>query len=193
VQQPDRESKSTEFGELWAEGKIGEFDVDWIHVRVLRIVRHLARVYDLNDADSEDIAIEIMVSLIKNGFRGVPAAGVGVYLASIARNRIVDRLRSQIRERRALSELQRTERAEAHDAQQADVEALVKDEKLRMVEEAMASLNDEQRAILFMRYYENLTLAQIAQRLDKTYSAVAARTFRALQKLRSALLEEVKQ
>jgi RNA polymerase sigma factor (sigma-70 family) len=70
---------------------------------------------------------------------------------------------------------------------------LEKDEKLRMIEAAMASLSDEERAILFMRFNENLTIAQIAERLDRTYSAVAARTFRALQKLRSALHDEVKQ
>jgi RNA polymerase sigma-70 factor (ECF subfamily) len=52
---------------------------------------------------------------------------------------------------------------------------------------ALTRLPDAQREALLMRYFQNLSLAQIASRLDRSHSAVAGLLKRGLQQLRDQL------
>ncbi len=66
-------------------------------------------------------------------------------------------------------------------------ETAVSSERVRRLEEVLCTLLDDERAILDMRYSLNLSIEEIAQRLNLTYSAAGARLCRLKSKIREEL------
>lgn len=66
---------------------------------------------------------------------------------------------------------------------------LLADERQGLVREALARLGDQDREILLLKYSENWTAAEIADRLGLRLPAVEARLHRARGRLRAALGE----
>lgn len=55
------------------------------------------------------------------------------------------------------------------------------------VEQLLAGLSDAELLLLRLRFWENLSFGEIAQRMGMPYSTVAVRMFRLLRRLRSQL------
>ncbi|MEO8626317.1 MAG: sigma-70 family RNA polymerase sigma factor [Candidatus Limnocylindrales bacterium] len=131
------------------------------------------------------------------------------WLSTIARNRAIDRLRSSARRPAplALSGLVPlgADTAAADDARDAimaaatpisgvtaapDPEREVDVAELRReVEEALAAMPDQERQVLTLAYYEQLSQSEIAARLSWPLGTVKTRTRRALSRLRETLGE----
>ena len=88
-------------------------------------------------------------------------------------------------------------RRRAHEQQAQAMQELLQDiaqepdwEKLRPVlDQVMHELNDSDRELLLMRYFENCRLAEIGGRLGLSENAVGKRVGRALEKLRAFLFK----
>ncbi|MEP7378052.1 MAG: sigma-70 family RNA polymerase sigma factor [Chloroflexota bacterium] len=131
------------------------------------------------------------------------------WLSTIARNRAIDRLRSSARRPAplALSGLVPlgADAAAADDARDAilaaatpisgvtaapDPEREVDVAELRReVEQALAGIPDQERQVLTLAYYEQLSQSEIAARLSWPLGTVKTRTRRALARLRETLGE----
>jgi RNA polymerase sigma-70 factor, ECF subfamily len=139
-------------------------------------------------------------------FDGTQGSVIG-WLSTIARNRAIDRLRSSARRPNpvALSGLvsANTDPAAADDARDAimatatpvagvtaapDPEREVDIAELRReVEQALADIPDQERQVLSLAYYEQLSQSEIALRLAWPLGTVKTRTRRALARLRETL------
>ena len=140
-------------------------------------------------------------------FDGSQGSVIG-WLSTIARNRAIDRLRSAARRPApiALSGLVGTsDPGAADDARDAllaaatpvagvtaspDPEREVDIAELRReVDQALAGIPDQERTVLTLAYYEQLSQSEIAARLAWPLGTVKTRTRRALARLREALGE----
>lgn len=140
-------------------------------------------------------------------FDGSQGSVIG-WLSTIARNRAIDRLRSSARRPApvALSGLVGTsDPGAADDARDAllaaatpvagvtaspDPEREVDIAELRReVDQALAAIPDQERTVLTLAYYEQLSQSEIAARLAWPLGTVKTRTRRALARLRETLGE----
>ena len=104
------------------------------------------------------------------------------YIAVIVRNAATDFVR---RRRRELElELPLTEDFPARGESEGDFAIPKRSVRLR---EALQSLRPEDQNLLKLRFWQGLSIAQIAETLGTTYSATAVRLFRILRKLREKI------
>lgn len=152
--------------------------------RVLRYSHMLSRRTQLEPNTATDIAQEILIKLQNPvTLRRLKAAGTpDGYLFVIVRNEILDTLR---RNRKVVSaEVPLTEELiSAYNVTQEQA-GMDKTERLRS---ALESLRFEDRALLHMRFWQELSIGQIAEKTGLKYSTVAVRLFRVLKHLREKL------
>jgi RNA polymerase sigma-70 factor (ECF subfamily) len=67
------------------------------------------------------------------------------------------------------------------------IDRLTRQEQVEQLQQAMATLNENDREVLHLRHTAGLSFPQIAQTLDQPLGTVLARTHRAMKKLRIAL------
>lgn len=117
--------------------------------------------------------------------RGAPLT----WLLSVARYRALDLLR------RSRPEVALPEEPDLADALLIDEDSVGPDEDnetqqtLDVVEECLRGLPDEQRQALLLAYYEGLTHAELAKRLNAPLGTVKSWVRRGLQRLRESLTE----
>ena len=154
--------------------------------------RHARLVYSLalrilQDAgDAEDVVQEVFAQAWQQASRyDVRRGTVAAWLLVRARSRALDRLRARrTRPDLAGTPLRAVEIADSADA--ADVQ-LVSAEQVARVREALAGLPVSQRAALELAYYEGLSHAEIATRLDQPLGTIKTRIRLAMIKLRESL------
>jgi RNA polymerase sigma-70 factor (ECF subfamily) len=143
-------------------------------------VRSLAGglVYDPGAAD--DVAQETLLAALENP----PAhlASTRGWLATVARN--VARQMGRSRTRRTARE---AKVALPEDAVPSTLELLEVEEVRGQVVEAVMGLDETDRSVVVLRYYEGLKPAAIADRMGLTANAVSSRLSRAHRKLREVL------
>jgi RNA polymerase sigma factor (sigma-70 family) len=181
-----------DFGELLrgpeGSGTVDDAAVVAAYEQVLKMARYFARDYGLDYSEAEDVTVDIVLSLVKSLPRGeIPNSRA--YISSMVRNRMMHHLRRQHVEKGALLDLKRQEDSEASERAAHFADRFESDVKLR-VEQAMSLLSDADRAVIFMRFMEDLTISEIAERLSMPANYVRARTFRALSKLRKIFQEQ---
>lgn len=122
---------------------------------------------------AEDVVSEAMIRVFD---RSLPAEAMRAYLYRTVANTGKNHLRSL--GRRSRREL-RTARAEAT----TDADPLVSPE----IAAAMASLSPQQRAVIFLTYWSDLTVGDVADHLDVSPGTVKRQLARARAKLGKAL------
>jgi RNA polymerase sigma-70 factor, ECF subfamily len=104
------------------------------------------------------------------------------WLLSITANHCIDRLR-----RRRLIWLSLEEPLPPHPALTSDMpgpeQAALANERNVLVQEMLADLSPDYRLAVVLRYWYDLSYAEIAEMLDTTESAIKSRLFRARQAL----------
>jgi RNA polymerase sigma factor (sigma-70 family) len=147
----------------------------------LRIVRHRPL--------AEDSVQEAFVEVWRNVDRYDESRGsVRAWIMTLVHNRAVDALRRELAQRR------RADEAAGFDQPMVDpaaeiVEALDIPRERARVRTALGTLPVEQRQVLELMYFDDLSQTQVADRLSIPLGTVKSRAVLAMRKLRSQLTE----
>ncbi len=154
--------------------------------------RHARPIYSLalrilqDPSDAEDIVQEVFSQAWRQAARYDASRGVvAAWLLTLGRSRAIDRLRA----RRTRPEHAADERAVVNAADRGlppDLQVLSA-EQIARVRSALGELPVLQRVAIELAYYEGLTHAEIAVRLEQPLGTVKTRIRLALIKLRDAL------
>ena len=143
----------------------------------------------LGDRDiADEVTLDVYMEVWKraanfNSGRGTPLA----WLLNMARSRAIDRLRSGARRRKhevAFPDFDTLAKADRGQHPGADAESR---ELKHQIGTALADLPVEQKEVLELAYFEGLSHAQIAERLEEPLGTVKTRIRLAMNKLRDAL------
>ncbi len=145
---------------------------DW--VATSRSLRKLARSLTSQEADADDLAQSTMVTALTRPPRFASRA----WFERVLRNRASDHRRNEKVRRERHAEHAPAEAAPStdHIVEQLDV--------FRLLTEAVQELSSEQREATFLRFFDDLTPTEIAQRLDVPIKTIKTRLNRALAVLR---------
>jgi RNA polymerase sigma-70 factor (ECF subfamily) len=183
---PDRSAvPDAEIVQLVVGGEINAFDE--LVRRTRRPAYRLARRITRNHEDADDVVQDSYVKAYRALNRFDPVRAFGPWFLTIVARSALSRIRQ--RARRATVPLDEpgpdgTTLAEKIPDAEMDVASM---QRLMDVEEALASLSEEHRAILALRVDGDLPYSEIANALDLPVGTVMSRLARA----REALLEEV--
>jgi len=151
-----------------------------VYIRILRIVR--------NQSIAEDLTQETFLR-IWNGVRSYDEerAGLGTWIAAVARNQAIDYLRSGGgRMARKEDRLGTVERSAAYSDPVAGICNL---DRTRALSLALKGLTAKQRVVIDLSYREGLSQAEIAGRLRQPLGTVKTRVRTALQSMRARLVQ----
>ena len=140
-----------------------------------------------NDEDAQEAAQDAFLSLWRSAksFRG--DASLSTWLYRLATNACIDLLRRNKRggERVSLDDEETT--LELVDAAPLPEQALERKETQRLIEEGLAALPEDYRAILLLREAEGLSYAEIAEAMHMELGTVKSRISRGRVLLRNYL------
>jgi len=132
-----------------------------------------------NAADAEDVTQDTFVAALQRISTYDPAQALGPWLRAIARNRAIDLLRR--RARAPEPELAPSQSAEALAIEHLEAER---------VRAALARLPDRDRAMIVLRYWEDLPVDAVARTLGMREGAVRVALMRARRTLGAMLAME---
>lgn len=140
-----------------------------------------------SEGQAEEVTQEVLLFVWHRGDRFDAArASVSTWIFTIARNKHVDRIRKERRPELEPDELGVAPSGVPRPDRVAHVSA-----RNKRLEEALATLPDEQAVILRRNYYEDVSQRQIAEEIGLPVGTVKSRTRLAFQKLRDALDQEI--
>jgi RNA polymerase sigma-70 factor (ECF subfamily) len=152
--------------------------------------------------DASDVVQEVLLTASKRlpEYLHNPAIPFRLWLRRIARDHLIDQhRRHHVAGRRTVDREQPLAAfadrsslalaAELRDHELTPAAALLRQELQRRFQEAIASLDEDDREILLMRHFEQLSNADAAQALGLSGAAAGMRHLRALRRLRSILGE----
>lgn len=151
-----------------------------------RLYAFLVR-YTGDPAAAQDLFQETFLRVFRERARYQPRAAFAAWLFTIARNLYLDSVKRAGIPRPAPGTEVATE--EAPDSQPDPLAALERREVDALLRRAVATLAEEDRAILLLSRFEGMRYAQIAEILGTSEGAVKVRAHRALQTLRHMLRE----
>lgn len=154
--------------------------------------RHARSIYSLavrilgDSAEAEDVVQEVFSQAWRQASRYSTSRGaVAAWLLTLARSRAIDRLRAKRARPAGASDDRLTDRlvdtGPALDAQ------VLSSEQVARVRAALNELPLLQRAAIELAYFEGLTQAEIADRLEQPLGTVKTRIRLAMRKLRDVL------
>ncbi len=156
-----------------------------------------AYVYRLNcatvDREPEDIVQEIFLKVYQNihSFKQLPSACFSAWLFTIARNHCIDLIRrkktdghSKQSEGKAMADLAVQRLPNPH-------KAAWQKEVTERVADAVAELSEPMRSAFILRYYEDMSYADIAEILQCNQGTAKSRVARAKQML-TKLLDKIR-
>lgn len=165
-------------------------DALWLEVRRRLIVQtlYVMRVSPDLRREVDDIVHDLLLKLQReetlDNLRHKKAPGG--YIAMMVRNAVIDLARRSQREHATLL-------LYGHASLAPEVEPTDHDALVRRLERALTKLSDSERQLLGQRFWENLSIGEIAAAAGLSYSAVAVRLFRLLKRLRRELEGSVQQ
>jgi RNA polymerase sigma-70 factor (ECF subfamily) len=166
--------------------------VDWPavltqHGRWLRTVV-LARVAD--HAAADDVMQEVATAAVEKGHQLRDPTKVAPWLYRLAVVAALQYRRRQGRRRKLVDHYaQRTQQGEYDEREPDPLDWLLADERKSLVRRALGRLPRRDAEILLLKYTEDWSYRQLAERLGLTTGAVEARLHRARQKMRRALAQ----
>lgn len=158
------------------------------------IERHQSRVIGtvakmLGDASaSEDLAQQVFIRVWQSAPRYAATAKFTTWLMTITRNLVFNETRRRGRARFFPMEHEDGSPREIPDAISLEPGRNLEEKELqKAIEEAVASLPEQQRLALILRRYEGMDYEEIADVLETTIPSVKSLLFRAREALRSRL------
>ncbi len=141
---------------------------------------------------AEDLLQDVFLRLIQNVERYTESGRFEAWLFRIAANRVRDWARRRVKSERVGAVGQTDDESRGPSVVDRPVEAppevrLVRREQTRLLEAAMATLEPDERQVLMLRHYGDLSFREIADIMGSPLGTVLARSHRALLKLREKL------
>ncbi|MGD9783960.1 MAG: sigma-70 family RNA polymerase sigma factor [Hyphomicrobiaceae bacterium] len=149
-------------------------------VRLFRFLMRLVR----DEGMAEELSNEVFMEVWRNAERYEGRSQVGTWLLSIARNRAVSRLRK--RRESSWDEDAAAEIADDSDTPEVTTQKLDKAEALRR---CLNGLSAEHREIVDLVYYQEMSVAEVAEIIGIPENTVKTRLFYARKKLSELLLK----
>ena len=161
-------------GDAWAFGMI----FDHYHESIYRFIA--SRVHRPSDAEdlTQHVFVKALEALPRYESRGIPFGG---WLFRLARNAVIDHVRTRHDHAELDSIIEW-----AHGDAGPDEIAVVRQE-LDAVKTALASLTDEQRETIALRFFAGLSARETAEAMGKQEGTVRGLQFRAIAALRRQL------
>ena len=139
--------------------------------------------YVHNISDAEDIAQEALIKLAVKRPKFQEEHQLKAYLFKICRNLAINALKKN--QRSVLVEPETAE--EFEDATAAIEERMSLEESRQQLHHAMLQLKQEYREVLYLRYFESLSMKETAKIMRCTEKQVTAIAYQARQQLRKTL------
>ncbi|MEL6940830.1 MAG: sigma-70 family RNA polymerase sigma factor [Cyanobacteria bacterium J06598_1] len=152
--------------------------------------RHAGLVYGLslsilgNAQQAEDLTQDLFIKLSEQLNYSPERGALRTFLLVLTRSRAIDRLRSR---QSADRSRQRWQKEYLPEPPSLSTDEMVKQEQTQAVKFALAQLPSPEEQVLRLAYYEGLTQAAIAERLEQPLGTVKSRARRGLLKLRQLL------
>ncbi len=139
-----------------------------------------------NPQDAEDLTQEVLLSVWKKADTWVPSKGkLSTWIASIARNRAIDAIRSKQRRSALRDRVQEEEGPlDAGRLEESARDQIFRTEAHRIARAAVVNLTHEQREAIELAYFEGLTQSEVAERIGIPVGTAKARIRRGVQRLR---------
>jgi RNA polymerase sigma-70 factor (ECF subfamily) len=142
----------------------------------------------LGDAgEAEDAAQETFLRAYRNLRRYDPQRSFTTWLLSIASHHCIDRLRR--RRLRWISLEGLPPRQQVADGKPGPESTIVRQEREQQVQQMLTNLSPKDRAVVIMRYWNELSYVEIAKGLSMSISAVKSRLHRARKSMAQQWLE----
>jgi len=148
-----------------------------------RIRRLLFGVLNANRDDMQDVEQEILASLCRNLVRFRSASSFETYLYRFARNKAIDHIRKQVRQRRLVEAIG----ARSKSPEEVHAEQVRSRDGRAEIAFVMSRLSEEERTIVTMKDIEGVPIGEIAEALGLPEGTVKSRLHRTRRKI-SALI-----
>lgn len=172
--------------ELFKELQNGQINaLDILYDRLAALVYSTALQF-LNREEAQDLTHDIFTYLMSKECRYNPQRGtLRTFLRIYTRSRAKDKIRSIDRANKRLQNQALIENSDifSDDA----IESISRQERVQKVQKALNQLSPQEREVLRMAYYENLSQSKIAKQLDIPLGTVKSRSRSGLLKLGKVL------
>ena len=143
--------------------------------------------YVKNLETAEDIAIDVFAQLVAKKKRFRFGNSLKTYLFTMGRSRALDHLKRG----RKIQFTELSPELPVADPQPGPEEQLLKEEEKRILHGALGKLPEEQRQVLHLVYFQDMTCEEAARVLNKNRKQVYNLLYRGKETLRTILSKEV--
>ena len=151
-----------------------------------KLLRFFYRMLDRKEEKAQDLLHDLFVRLIENSEKYDDSQNFSPWIYRMATNLCKNELRNSGNRSRLVNESFRAE-----DAMEIDgyAEIMDKEALLIQIERVFADLKEEQRVLITLHFYEDISLRNIAQILEIPEGTVRSRLFYLLKKFSVSLHE----
>lgn len=168
--------------EAFNKGSINAFNL--IVRKYQKKIYWIIRKMVLNHDDADDLTQEVFLKLYRslNEFRG--ESKFFTYVYKIAVNYSLNHLNKN---KKILSRSKDVDFSDIKSPDKNPDEEIDSLERTEILEKAISTLPEQQRAVFNMRYYENLSYEEISEILNKSVGGMKANYFHAIKKIEKFL------
>lgn len=138
-----------------------------------------------DEEGARDLAMDTFLRVYKAASRYEPKAKFSTYIYQIARNLYINESKKRtFRRTESLDEMAEDKGMEFADESMDPEQVLEKSEQQSLVQEALTQLPEDQRTILILVEFQELSYERVAQIMGCSIGTVKSRMYRARQKIR---------
>ncbi len=147
----------------------------------------------LNDHhDAEDVMQEVLMQIWNKAHLYEPRKGKPLtWVTTMARNRAIDRIRAKQRRSRLNDGFEQENRVTQFEFEESSAELFEAKERHRVLHEAVSRLTPDQQEAIVLTYFNGLTQAEVAEKLDEPLGTVKARIRRGVSRLESLVKQKL--
>lgn len=160
-----------------------------LYDRYSRLVYSIAFRILNSGPEAEDLTQDIFLNLWQKHTYNPTRSSLSRFLSTVTRNRAIDRVRSRSNRRRILKGL--VPQTPPVDAFSLPVEQASRGERSQRVREALQTLPEKQRELLWLAYYHGFSQSEIANHTNIPLGTVKSRMRQGLLRLKETLQDLV--
>ncbi len=176
---------------LYSSGNSKAFDtlLSRYQDKLYAYINFIVRNRDISDDIFQETFVKAIITLQKGGYTST--GKFGAWLTRIAHNLIIDRFRQERNDNTVSNDAQEYDLLnDARLAENGIEEVLINEQTLKDVRGLVNMLPDNQREVVFMRYYQNLSFKEIAEITGVSINTALGRMRYALINIRKIALEK---